>query len=226
MGATGRNRRLAACGSRRRWKTGDRSREEPGRRFKIDGWLEGLTTTGEAVHKPHGCGLNRRSSATFWTAPSLRKTRAEPARPKHKVELAALHALFEYAESHALAHVEHSINAVVGLPQLFGRADLGCSESLQLVAEGGVIGRRVLVRQPHESLRELLAFLLVRSADFLEGLQLRDKLPILLVAELKHFLSLDERVRIEQSLDLQRGEIASTEPGERPSTLRRHLRGR
>ena len=112
-------------------------------------------------------------SATFWTAPSLRRTRAEPARPKHEVELAALHALFEYAESDALAHVEHSINAVVGLPQLFGRADLGYSESLQLVAEDGVIGRRVLVRQPHESLREPLALLLVRSADFLEGLQLQ-----------------------------------------------------
>ena len=52
MGATGRNRRLAAGGSRQQWKNEDRSRKEPGRRFRIDGWLEGLPTTGEAVDKP------------------------------------------------------------------------------------------------------------------------------------------------------------------------------
>ena len=52
MGATVCSRRLAACGSRQPWKSEDRSRKEPGRRFRIDGWLDGLTTTGEAVDKP------------------------------------------------------------------------------------------------------------------------------------------------------------------------------
>ena len=73
--------------------------------------------------------------------PSLEAVRLSRAR--HELELPALHHLFEHAELRLLAHVEHLIDAVVGLSDFHSRPRLELLERLQPIFNLAFIGLRI-----------------------------------------------------------------------------------